>query len=177
MNTIDYNSVFYVKRNGKVIACKFESLNFWYNSTAWSSLHETFNSCRVSYWLTLADGSHESGYHCGFPNVSATIDDCLNGVYVERPPKYLTPEMLAETIGFVPETKDSKVICGPAYKYYEAWMWNGYEPVLKPIGSMDGGACRSECWYNALTRTFENRKWYATRELCARDNAIEVINF
>lgn len=175
---MDYNKIFYVKRSGKVIACKFEELYFWYDRTAESEHYSPLDSCRVSYCLKLADGSNEMGYCCGFPKLSATVDDCLNNVYVEQPPKYLTPEILKEAIGFVPEIERGVIQgLGCRYAHYKAWMWNGYEPELKCIGYGDGAACRSECWYNALTRKFKCRKWYATREECAKDNSIEVINF
>lgn len=172
---MSYNQIFYAKRNNKIVACKFESLHFWYDSFAEKQV-EAYPYARTSYTLKFADGHEENGYHKGFPSISNTIDDCLSNVFIPKPSSTITDEIFTECLGFVPEVIEHKSILGTVKNYY-AWMWNGYEPVYKPIGSMDGGACRSTCWYNALTRKFENRKWYQSREECAKDNSIEVVNF
>lgn len=174
---MNYNKVFYVKRNGKVVACKFKSLHFWFGAMIYNQPNPSFNNRKnTSYTLILADGTEEHGYHEYLPTMAESIDDCLNGIWIDRQAE-LTDEICEKALGFVPDKVQVINQIGPNYMNYMAWMWDGYKAVYKPIGSMDGGACRSNAWYNALTQTFEMRKHYKTEKECVDDNTIKAITF
>jgi hypothetical protein len=173
---MNYNKTFYVKRNGNVIACKFKKLYFWFNST-FHTKTDKWDHASVSYTLLLADGKEESGYCSGsFGNIAETIENCLNEVWIEKFIN-LTDEVCEKALGFVPDKVLTNAICGPKYYTYYAWVWDGYKAVYVPLGSKDGGACRSTAWYDALTQKFEMRKHYKTEKECVDDNKIKVITF
>lgn len=173
---MNYNKTFYVKRNGNVIACKFEKLYFWFSSTIFHSAEINKQGEQSSWVLKLANGTEESGYHQWLPKVAETIENCLNEVWIDRTIS-LTDEMCEKALGFVPDIITKHNQWGHKISDYYAWVWDGYKAVYVPLGSMDGGSCRSTAWYNALTQKFEMRKHYKTEKECVDDNKIKVITF
>lgn len=180
---MDYNKIFYAKRNGNIVACKFKELHFWFDSICGDS-HLWFNPfCnerhpekKVSYVLELADGTTEMKYYSTLKSgrIAESVEDCINEVWIGENIS-ISDEICQKALGFVPD----KVDVGHYYKYthYYAWIWGGTNAIYVPLGAWDSGECRSTAWYNALTEKFEIRKHYKTEKECIEDNKINVIDF
>ena len=164
------NKVFYIIRNGKVVACKFTYLVVFLKCRFQAGQRENLYFSRdFGYVLELANGEKLYANNSYMPEIYETIDDCISrknslyGAWVDER-EILSPcvskwEQVFETYGGL---------------WIQAFGYTRNEKTFE-IRESKLSYMRYYVFENKLTN--EYCRFFKTHEECAKNSPIEVVTF
>ena len=169
----------FVNRNGRVVACRFTRLEVYLHGAKFLSDYAD----KFRYNLECADGSTFGEYHCSFPNVYYTADDCIkgtNGLRFAVVDEFKPIECILADTGcdtrrsFGPTLYRSPINVTCAYTYRRDTKTLKIDIV--GIGQIRYDVLQDKFWEGCGPEYVEF-VGYKTYEECAKNSPIEVVTF